>query len=236
MGAIQNYSYNDFLSAIQSQAGKQSVQQISQNTDKLKSIFDIAARTDVGDKNELLETDHKGFVDLVNGALTALGNMFEKGKDALKQFEFIPGNSKTKQNGAITPDTMKEYENGELVKTVIGFDDDGNGRIEGNEVETELVAGNSRTKQNGALTPDRMNEYEDGKVKRTVIGFDDDDSGRIEGKEVETELIAGNWKTKQNGALTPDRMNEYEDGKVKKSIEGFDEDGNGRIEGREIWE
>lgn len=148
----------------------------------LKSIFDIAARTDDGESADLLETDAQGFNDLVNRTLTALNNMFKKGKDSLKQFEFIPGNSRTKQNGALTPDQMKEYENGELVRISTGYDDNDSSFLEGNEIETDLVLGNWRTKQNGALTPDRMNEYKDGKVVKTIEGFDEDGDGWIDYK------------------------------------------------------
>ncbi len=76
--------------------------------------------------------------------------------------KFIPGNSKTKQNGAITPDRMDEYDkDGNLVKTVFGFDVNGDGILgEGDEIQSELIAGNWRTKANGALTPDRMKEYD----------------------------------------------------------------------------
>ena len=63
---------------------------------------------------------------------TVSGN--NKTKTNVRTLIFIPGNSKTKQNGAITPDTMNEYENGKLVKTTVGFDDDDNGRIEGEEI------------------------------------------------------------------------------------------------------
>ena len=184
MGVIREYNFNDFINAIKNQVGQEQVEKIDQSSQRLKSIFDIAARTDDGENTELLETDHQGFKDLVNSTLVAFNNMFEKGKNAVKQFEFIPGNSKTKQNGAITPDRMNEYENGELVRTTTGFDDDDTGSLEGNEVETELIAGNWRTKQKGALSPDTMHEYDvNGNLTRMVKGFDENGDGWIDPRE-----------------------------------------------------
>ena len=99
-------------------------------------------------------------------------------------FEFIPGNSKTKQNGAITPDTMNEYENGKLTSSTTGFDENDDGYIDGTEIYSEFIPGNSKTKQNGAITPDTMNEYENGKLTRSITGFDENDDGKLEGSEI----------------------------------------------------
>ena len=180
MGAIQNYSFNDFISAIRNQVGSESADKLEQSSSKLKSIFDIAARSDGGVNTEILEEDYQGFKNLVDKAVVAFNNMFEKGKDALKQMEFIPGNSKTKENGALTPDTVKEYENGELVRIVTGFDENGDGQLTGNEIDTDLTAGNWRIKQNGALTPDVVKEYENGKLVKERTGFDENENGWLD--------------------------------------------------------
>jgi len=152
MGAINNYSFDDFKNALVRNLGSETNINIeaSENMHRLKSIFDIAARSDNGDNQEILETDIKDFKNLVKNTLEALKNGFEKGKNSLKQSEFIAGNSKTKQNGSLTPDRVNEYENGDLVKVTIGFDDDDNGQIEvaKGETLTELNVGNSRTKKN----------------------------------------------------------------------------------------
>ena len=182
MGAIQNYSFNDFINAIKNQLGQESAEKIEQNSSKFKSIFDIAARSDGGENAEILEEDYQGFKNLVDSTVVAFNNMFEKGKDALKQMEFIPGNSKTKENGALSPDKIKEYENGDLVRIVTGFDENGDGQLTGNEVDTDLTAGNWRTKQNGALTPDVVKEYENGKLVKEKEGFDENENGWIDDK------------------------------------------------------
>ena len=180
MGAIQNYRFDDFINAIKKQLGQESAEKIEENSSKFKSIFDIAARTDVGENAEILEEDYQGFMNLVGKAIIAFNNMFEKGKDALKQMEFIPGNSKTKENGAIMPDTVKEYENGELVRIVTGFDENGDGQLTGDEIDTDLTAGNWRTKQNGALTPDVVKEFKNGKLVKEREGFDENENGWID--------------------------------------------------------
>ena len=89
-------------------------------------------------------------------------------------------NSKTKENGALTPDTVKEYENGELVRIVTGFDENGDGQLTGNEIDTDLTAGNWRIKQNGALTPDVVKEYENGKLVKERTGFDENENGWLD--------------------------------------------------------
>lgn len=181
MGAIQNYSFNDFISAIKNQLGQESAEKIEANSSRLKSIFDIAARTDGGENTEKLEEDYQGFKNLVDKVIVAFNNMFEKGQNALKQMEFIPGNLKTKENGAIMPDTVKEYENGELVRIVTGFDENGDGQLTGDEIDTDLTAGNWRTKQDGALTPDVVKEFKNGKLVKERECFDENENGWIDG-------------------------------------------------------
>ena len=61
MGAIQNYSFNDFISEIRNQVGSECADKLEQSSSKLKSIFVIAARSDGGKNTEILEEDYQGF-------------------------------------------------------------------------------------------------------------------------------------------------------------------------------
>ena len=78
MGGICKYNFNDFINTIKNHIGKEQAEKIDQNSQKLKSIFDTAASTDGGKDANLLETDQKSFMELVNSTLATFNNMFEK--------------------------------------------------------------------------------------------------------------------------------------------------------------
>lgn len=56
MGAINEYSFEHFTSAIKHQLGKGFEAKVEENLQGLKSIFDEAARNDGGENDELFET------------------------------------------------------------------------------------------------------------------------------------------------------------------------------------
>ena len=57
MGAIREYNFNDFINAIKNQVGQEQAEKIDQSSQRLKSIFDIAARTDDGENESCQRND-----------------------------------------------------------------------------------------------------------------------------------------------------------------------------------
>ena len=60
------------------------------------------------------------------------------------------------------------------------IDENGDGQLTGDEIDTDLAAGNWRAKQNSVVTPDVVKEYENGKLIREREGFDENENGWID--------------------------------------------------------
>ena len=96
MGAIREFNFSDFTSAIKNQLGyafgNTFDAKVEENMQGLKSIFDEAAKNDGGEKDELYETYEGGkFDELVKKGTefvlkTIVGNMGEKVKEVLDTF------------------------------------------------------------------------------------------------------------------------------------------------------
>lgn len=185
MGAIQNHTIQDFSAEVKSQMNVVAQDQnTAQQVDaKIQEFFANRAQNDNGENPNEYEDDNAGFSSTVSQFAQSLSDFVKT--TAQKFTEFIPGNSKTKQNGAIDPDTYNQYENGQITKSTKGFDEDDSKTIEGGERTSEFIAGNSKTKQNGAIDPDKMTIYENGKPVETIAGFDENGDGNITGDEIQ---------------------------------------------------
>ena len=97
--------------------------------------------------------------------------------------KFIPGNFRTKQNGALTPDRVVERgDQNRIVQITTGFDENGDKKLEGDEIETKFVH-LSDIEVNGKRLEDVQHEYENGKIKTSRQGFDDNNNGVIDPEE-----------------------------------------------------
>ena len=89
MGAIREFNFNDFTSAIKNQLGNAFDAKVEENMQGLKSIFNEAAKNDGDENDELFETYEGGkFNELVKKGVdfvlkTIVENMGEKIKATL---------------------------------------------------------------------------------------------------------------------------------------------------------
>lgn len=97
--------------------------------------------------------------------------------------QFVPGNFRTKQSGAITPDKVIERDpQGRLVEITTGIDENGDGRLKGSEIETKFVH-LSDIEIDGKRLEDVQYEYENGIIQTSRYGFDDNNNGQIDPEE-----------------------------------------------------
>lgn len=86
MGAVQSFSFTNFIDAIKQKVHGIESHKIANSTE-LASIFDIAAREDSGSDNSVYETDHNGFMKFVNSAVSKAKELYEISNEAILEKE-----------------------------------------------------------------------------------------------------------------------------------------------------
>lgn len=191
MGAIQNYTVNDFMRAVNSSlTPEQKTSQIAVN-DEIQEYFKSLAQSDNGEHSNIYEANYNEFTNQVKNCANFIKSAYQNFTSRYDdpKSEFI-ANEKT--SGALDYDEINKYdENGNLVYSLKGFDDDGNKKLENGEREVEFLAGNKNFKKNGALIYDKMNVYENGELVKTLEGIDENGDGILEGDEVKEQTKWG---------------------------------------------
>ena len=84
MGAVIGRNFAEFMQAVGKNLGAGSEKILKDNEEKLKSVFDVAAKNDGGDDDSLLEEYYQGFSNLVQKAVANI--LMEKAVGKIKAF------------------------------------------------------------------------------------------------------------------------------------------------------